>query len=147
MVEARGVELSRLAENTLLTYFSMPLQTLKSQNWEKWCTRGVRGKHFAFSSPSACSCAKTCCMINEPVITASCARCDKCPAWVVLHHPKTSHVSRGTYEFSCPVEGCGAVARVGNHQLKLFQIPESWLARGYFYENELKEISDAITRR
>jgi hypothetical protein len=77
-------------------------------------------------------------MIGEPVMTASSARCRNSPAWVVLHGSRTSHVSAGTYEFSCPVEGCGAVTRVGNDQAELFEIPERWFSR-------LREISDAWT--
>ena len=84
-------------------------------------------------------------MIGEPVMTASSARCSNCPAWVILHASRTTHISAGTYQFSCPVEGCGAVTQFGNDQPKLFQIPESWFSRGYFYENELREISDAWT--
>ena len=85
-------------------------------------------------------------MIAEPVITASSARCRNCPAWVVLAS-RASQDSTDTYQFSCPVEGCGAVTHVANDQAKLFQIPERWLSRGYFYENELREISDVWMAR
>ena len=77
-------------------------------------------------------------MIAEPIVRSVSARCSACPAWVILHHSRTAHPEPHVYEFTCP--GCRTVTRVGNHETRMYAIPESWLDRGYFYDRELAEL-------
>lgn len=79
-------------------------------------------------------------MISEPVVCAVCAKCTNCPAWIILHHSMTKHPEPNINEVKCPVDSCGKIVRVQNHESKMWQIPESWIKKGYFYEGELREL-------
>jgi len=50
MVEAGGVGISRLAENTQLIENSQPIEKPKSLIWAKWCTWRVRGGTSGYSA-------------------------------------------------------------------------------------------------
>lgn len=79
-------------------------------------------------------------MINEAVISAICAKCTNCPAWIILHHSVTKHPEPHVNEVKCPADSCEKTVRVENHESKMWQIPESWIKRGYFHERELREL-------
>jgi hypothetical protein len=78
-------------------------------------------------------------MITEEVVTAVCARCTKCPAWVVLHM-RTTNPEPNVNQFTCPIDSCKTIVRAHDMETKMWQIPMSWSKRGYFYDRELKEL-------
>lgn len=79
-------------------------------------------------------------VISETVVSVICAKCANCPAWIILHHSVTKHPEQHINEVKCPVDSCETIVRVQNHESKMWQIPESWIKKGYFYEGELKEL-------
>jgi hypothetical protein len=76
-------------------------------------------------------------MINEGVVQAVCAKCPHCPAWVFTHGTHCRQVRAQTLLLKCPVEGCNQEFEVNYSGTKMFQVPDSWVKRGYFYQNEL----------
>lgn len=75
---------------------------------------------------------------RQGTIQAACAKCS-CGAFVIMNS-RTTLPEEHMYEFTCPVEGCGKITRVGNHQISLWHIPAIWRERGYFYERELSGV-------
>lgn len=67
---------------------------------------------------------------------AACAKCSKCPAWVILNG-RTTNPEPSVYEFTCPVASCGTIARIRNSQTKAWTLPNTIIDRGYFYDREL----------
>jgi hypothetical protein len=70
---------------------------------------------------------------------ADCAKCSKCPAWVILNG-RTTTSEPSVYEFTCPVALCGTVARIRNSQTKAWTLPNTIIDRGYFYDRELADL-------
>jgi hypothetical protein len=80
-------------------------------------------------------------MLNEIVVSASAARCPRCPAWVILTSDRCHATRPGAVETTCPI--CKDRFEVENHDCKLWEIPEKWLARGYFYKGELDSLCNS----
>ena len=79
-------------------------------------------------------------MLAEPVVGANSARCPNCNVWVIVTHDRCRAISSGVAETICPIETCKTIFEVRHHECKLWEIPQSWLKRGYFYEGELKDL-------
>jgi hypothetical protein len=73
-------------------------------------------------------------------VKAVCAKCTKCPAWIILHGSVTRHPGAGMNEVRCPVDSCATIVQAKNHETRMWEIPESWIKRGYFYEQELRAL-------
>lgn len=76
----------------------------------------------------------------EPVVGANSARCPSCHAWVIVTHDRCRPISSGVAETTCPIETCKTTFEVQYHECKLWDIPQSWLKRGYFWEGELRDL-------
>lgn len=79
-------------------------------------------------------------MIDEPVVKASSARCPKCSAWVILSYDRCRPVRAEVVETTCPLETCKTKFEVQNDESRLWEVPESFLRRGYFYEGEISSL-------
>ncbi len=79
-------------------------------------------------------------MLTEPVSRANSARCPNCHAWVVVTHDRCCAMRPGVVETTCLIEICKTTFEVQNHECKLWEIPQSWLKRGYFYEGEPRSL-------
>jgi hypothetical protein len=79
-------------------------------------------------------------MTNEAVDAAQCTRCTRCHAWLILDYKRTSHPEPEVNEVKCPVANCGTTVSARDNETRMWNIPRSWVERGYFYDGELAEL-------
>jgi predicted RNA-binding Zn-ribbon protein involved in translation (DUF1610 family) len=79
-------------------------------------------------------------MISEAVVQAVFVRCPHCSAWVITRRTHCRQTGEQTFLLKCPVEVCDQEFEVNYSGTKMFQVPQSWVGRGYFYGNELDQL-------
>ena len=79
-------------------------------------------------------------MISEPIVIAQYAKCPHCPAWVITHGAHCRKIREQTLLLSCRVQTCSQEFEVDYGSTKMFNVPASWVDRGYFYIGELDHL-------
>lgn len=79
-------------------------------------------------------------MVNEHFAHVQCARCPKCPGWVVLSRGRCKSVSPDVDETECARETCRTTFQVHVLETRFWKLPHSIIERGYFYEHEVENL-------